>query len=127
MHGVVVGGDYKKENEAVDNLAVTSDGGITWTLVRGLTGFRSVVAYVPGAPGPLNSSPARKGSVSTPSLVAVGPLGTDYSTDNGITWTAIEGPGFDTLSFVRARPVRGRPIAFSAGARGIIAKLTFGS
>ena len=33
-HGVVVGGDYKKENEAVDNAAITSDGGVTWTLVK---------------------------------------------------------------------------------------------
>ncbi|HEX6650431.1 MAG TPA: hypothetical protein VF075_12860, partial [Pyrinomonadaceae bacterium] len=47
-HGVVAGGDYRKEQEAVDNLAVTSDGGVTWTLVKGLSGFRSVVAYVPG-------------------------------------------------------------------------------
>ena len=47
-HGVIAGGDYRKEQEAVDNLAVTSDGGVTWTLVKGLSGFRSVVAYVPG-------------------------------------------------------------------------------
>jgi photosystem II stability/assembly factor-like uncharacterized protein len=32
-HGVVVGGDYQKEAEAIDNLATTSDGGRTWTLV----------------------------------------------------------------------------------------------
>jgi photosystem II stability/assembly factor-like uncharacterized protein len=111
MHGVVVGGDYKKENEAVDNLAVTSDGGSTWTLVKGLTGFRSVVAYVPGA--------------KTPMLVAVGPSGTDYSTDDARTWTALQGPGFDTLSFGRGGGVRTRPVAFAAGARGAVGKLTF--
>jgi photosystem II stability/assembly factor-like uncharacterized protein len=33
-HGVVVGGDYQKEKEAVNNMAVTSDGGVTWTLVK---------------------------------------------------------------------------------------------
>jgi photosystem II stability/assembly factor-like uncharacterized protein len=110
MHGIVVGGDYKKENEAVDNLAVTSDGGHTWTLVRGLTGFRSVIAYVPGA--------------KRPTLVAVGPAGTDYSTDDGRTWTALQGPGFDTLSFARGDGVRDRPTAFAAGARGSIGKLT---
>ena len=33
-HGVVVGGDYSKETEAVDNVAVTDDGGATWTLVK---------------------------------------------------------------------------------------------
>jgi photosystem II stability/assembly factor-like uncharacterized protein len=106
-HGVVVGGDYRRESEAADNLAMTSDGGITWTLVNGLTGFRSVVAYVPGAPG-----------VNAPTLVAVGPSGSDYSMDDGRTWMALAGPGFDTLSFAR-----GKPIAFAAGARGSIGKM----
>jgi len=118
MHGIVVGGDYKKENEAVDNLAVTSDGGFTWTLVQGLTGFRSAVAYVPAV---------TNATASTPTLVAVGPSGTDYSTDNGLTWIALAGPGFDTLSFARGGSHGARPIAFAAGARGIIGKLMFGS
>ena len=73
LHGIVVGGDYQKEGEAVDNAAVTSDGGKTWTLVKGLTGYRSAVAYVPG---------------SKQSWLAVGPLGSDLSTDDGNTWTA---------------------------------------
>ena len=105
MHGVIVGGDYRKENEALDNLAVTSDGGVTWKLLKGLSGFRSVVKYVPTLPG---------------TLVAVGPSGADYSTDDGPNWTALAGPGFDTLSFAR-----GRAIAYAAGARGSIGKLTF--
>ena len=103
-HGVVAGGDYRKEQEASDNLAVTNDGGITWTLVKGLTGFRSVVAYVPG----------------TKTLVALGPSGGDYSTDDGQTWTAITSPGFDTFSFV-PRSSSG----WAAGANGAIAKLEF--
>ena len=106
-HGVIVGGDYKKESEAVDNLAVTADGGISWTLRKGLSGFRSVVAYVPGA--------------KTATIVAVGPSGSDYSTDAGRTWTALTGPGFDTLSFARSTV---RPVAFAAGADGRIGKLT---
>ncbi|HEV2827772.1 MAG TPA: hypothetical protein VGW76_09210 [Pyrinomonadaceae bacterium] len=114
-HGVVVGGDYRKENEAVDNLAVTSDGGVTWTLAKGLTGYRSVVAYVPDA----NSG----SGIGT--LVAVGPSGTDYSTDDGLTWKVLEGPGFDTLSFAPSRGLRGQPTAFAAGARGTIGKLMF--
>src|SRR6185503_18482068 len=81
-HGVIAGGDYRKEQEAVDNLALTNDGGITWTLVKGLSGFRSVVAYVPG----------------TTTLVALGPSGGDYSSDDGRTWKPIGAPGFDTLS-----------------------------
>jgi photosystem II stability/assembly factor-like uncharacterized protein len=105
-HGVVVGGDYKKEQEAVDNLAVTSDGGATWKLVKGLSGFRSVVAYVPGS--------------KTPALIAVGPAGADYSLDDGQTWKPIEGRGFDTFSFVPPKAV-----GWAAGANGGIAKLEF--
>ena len=105
-HGVIVGGDYQKEREAVNNLAVTSDGGATWRLAKGLSGFRSVVAYVPGA--------------KTPALVAVGPSGADYSLDDGQTWSPIEGRGFDTFSFVPHAQ-----IGWAAGANGGLAKLTF--
>ena len=105
-HGVIAGGDYKKEQEAVDNLAVTNDGGITWTLVKGLSGFRSVVAYVPGT--------------KTPTLLALGPSGGDYSLDDGRTWKPIDGPGFDTFSFAR-----GKQIGWGAGAEGKIGKLIF--
>jgi photosystem II stability/assembly factor-like uncharacterized protein len=105
-HGVIAGGDYRKEQEAVDNLAVTSDGGITWTLVQGLSGFRSVVAYVPGT--------------KTPTLIALGPSGGDYSWDDGRTWKQIDGPGFDTFSFAR-----GRQLGWGAGNEGKLGKLTF--
>ena len=109
-HGVIVGGDFKKETEAVDNLAVTSDGGVTWTLVKdhALSGFRSVVAYVPHAP--------------TPSLLAVGPQGSDYSTDDGRTWTKVDGPGFHTFSFAPSATM-----GWGAGGRGSLGRLTFGS
>jgi photosystem II stability/assembly factor-like uncharacterized protein len=113
-HGVVVGGDYTKEKEAVGNLAVTTDGGKTWVLVNGLSGYRSAVAYVPV------TSQLRLTSM----LVAVGPSGADYSTDDGRTWKQVEGPGFDTLSFVHARS-RDWPIGWAAGAGGKIGKLTF--
>jgi photosystem II stability/assembly factor-like uncharacterized protein len=105
QHGVVVGGDYTKEQDATDNVAVTSDGGATWSLVKdhGLSGFRSVVAYEPGAPS---------------TLVAVGPRGADWSTDDGRTWTAIEGPGFDTFSFSPT----GR-VGWAAGAHGALGRL----
>jgi photosystem II stability/assembly factor-like uncharacterized protein len=102
---VIVGGDYTKETETQNNLAFTSDGGLTWKLGTGLHGFRSVVAYVPGD--------------KTPTLVAIGPSGADYSTDDGRTWQAIEGPGFDTFSFVP-----GKRTGWAAGAKGSLAKLT---
>lgn len=85
MNGIVVGGDYTKETEAVDNAAITSDGGNTWTAVAGLSGFRSAVAYVPGSNG-------RR-------VVAIGPSGADYSEDGGRTWARFEGPGYHAFVF----------------------------
>jgi photosystem II stability/assembly factor-like uncharacterized protein len=105
-HGVVVGGDYTKEKDAVNNLALTNDGGVTWTLAQGLSGFRSVVAYVPGM---------------KTTLLAVGPSGADYSVDDGRMWIQLDGPGFDTLSFVRRQPV-----AWASGAHGSLGRLLFG-
>ena len=37
-----------------------------------------------------------------PVLVAVGPSGSDYSTDDGASWSSIESPGYHALSFARA-------------------------
>src|SRR4051812_40635777 len=85
-HGITVGGDYRKESEAVDNAAVTSDGGVTWTAVKGLGGFRSAIAAVPGAPR---------------SWIAVGPSGTDVSADDGHGWTPIAGEGYHAFAFAR--------------------------
>ncbi len=108
-HGVIVGGDYTKEGEATDNLAITKDGGVTWTLQKGLTGYRSVVAYI------------RRMNNKTRTLVASGPSGTDYSDDDGETWQPVEGPGFDTLSFVRISRRGGT--GWAAGNGGAIGKL----
>jgi len=103
-HGIVVGGNYQKESEAVNNAAVTSDAGRTWTLVKGLSGFRSVVAYLPRTP--------------SPSLIAVGPSGADYSADDGRTWTPVPGDGFHAFS---AAP--GGGAGWGVGEGGRIARL----
>jgi len=104
-HGVVVGGDYKNERDAVENVAVTKDGGITWSLVsdHGLSGYRSVVAWMPGEPQ---------------DVLALGPSGADISADAGATWMPLA-QGFDTLSFApRSRT------GWAAGDQGRIAKVT---
>jgi photosystem II stability/assembly factor-like uncharacterized protein len=106
-HGIVVGGDYRKENEAIDNAAITSDGGRTWTKVTGLSGFRSVVSYLPGA--------------STPTVIAVGPQGADQSTDDGRTWTVLAGTsGLHTFAFAK----QGRA-GWGAGEKGRIMRLLY--
>lgn len=83
-HGLTLGGDYRKEADAIDNAAVTADGGVTWTKVTGLGGFRSVVAAVPH---------------SRASWIAVGPQGADWSDDEGRTWAAIAGAGYHAFAF----------------------------
>lgn len=105
LHGVIVGGDYQKETEAVDNVAITRDGGLTWTLVKekGLSGYRSVVAPVPGQPR---------------TWLAVGPSGADVSSDDGRTWSPVKSEGYDTLSFAP-----GRPVGWAAGNRGRLARV----
>ena len=89
--GVVVGGDYRKESAGGENAAWTSDGGVTWSVVRdhGLSGFRSVAAFV--------DTPSR----GKAGLMAIGPTGADWSDDDGRTWSAIDAAGFDTFSVSR--------------------------
>ena len=89
-HGVIAGGDYRKEKETGNNVATTTDGGATWTLAKGTrpSGFRSAVVYVLGTRGPM--------------LVAVGPSGSDYSVDNGTSWLSLGSIGFHAASFAGA-------------------------
>jgi photosystem II stability/assembly factor-like uncharacterized protein len=103
--GAIVGGDYKTETEAVDNAAVSADGGATWTLVKGLSGYRSAVAFVPSRPR---------------MVVAVGPSGSDYSTDDGRTWHALPGPGFHAVSFAPRSAV-----GWAVGEAGAVARIDF--
>jgi photosystem II stability/assembly factor-like uncharacterized protein len=105
LHGIIVGGDYRKVEEAKDNIAATSDGGRTWSLIRdsGLGGFRSCVTYLPGAQGK--------------TLLATGPAGSDYSLDGGMHWAKYDTQGFHVFSFARSKAA-----GWAAGASGRIAK-----
>ncbi len=86
LNGIVVGGDYRQEKIAVDNIALTSDGGRTWRLAEnsGLGGYRSAVTWVDRS-----------------KLVAVGPSGSDFSNNGGATWSPIGQTGFHAFSFSR--------------------------
>lgn len=103
--GIIVGGDYKKESEALDNAARSTDGGASWSAIKGLGGFRSAVAFVPS-----------RGDT----VVAVGPSGSDYSVDGGLTWRGIAGQGFDTVSVA---PRSGA--VWAAGENGRVGRLRF--
>lgn len=86
LRGLALGGDIGKPEAFTDNVALTEDGGTTWTLV-GRPTFSGAVygaAAVPGRPG---------------TVVAVGPKGTSWSTDAGRTWQALDTRNFWSVGF----------------------------
>ena len=101
--GVIVGGDYAQEKESKGNAALTSDGGRTWRPVKGAgpRGYRSCVARV---------RHKRRDA-----LVAVGPTGSDYSTDGGRSWRVLGKEGFHSASFKGAA-------GWAVGEQGRVAK-----
>lgn len=105
QHGVAVGGDYRKEREPGDNLARTTDGGKTWAFIgtTRLRHFRSAIAFVPGSGG-------RR-------LLAVGPGGTDASSDAGVSWATMGDDGYHALGVARDGT------AVAVGETGRIARL----
>jgi photosystem II stability/assembly factor-like uncharacterized protein len=84
--GVAVGGNYRKPEDSAGNLALTRDGGRTWTKSEGSApaGYRSAVVRLPGLKGP--------------ALLAVGPSGADLSKDGGRTWKPLGSTGFHAVS-----------------------------
>jgi photosystem II stability/assembly factor-like uncharacterized protein len=105
-HGIVVGGNYQREQDAIDNAAITTDAGRTWTLAKGLGGFRSAVAWLPA---------------DAKTIIAVGPSGIDVSRDDGRTWTAGGTDGFDAIGVA----ANGTAV-YVSGSRGRIARLAWG-
>lgn len=105
MNGFALGGALDQPDAHVDNVAVTRDGGATWTLA-GQPQFSGAVyggAYVPDAP--------------IPTLVATGPKGIDYSVDNGMTWTRLDTLNHWSVAF--ANPHAG----WAIGPEGRITKI----
>ena len=105
VHGVIAGGDYEKPTLRGRNLAVTGDGGATWTLTDSAStpaGYRSAVAFVPGT--------------RANTLVAVGLTGTDVSTDGGATWTNVDSTAYNSVGF--ASP----SVGWAVGPKGRIAR-----
>ena len=103
-HGVAVGGNYQQREASVENLLLTEDGGHTWR-----------IATSPGLRG-VQYGAAHAGQES---YVSVGPTGSSVSTDGGVTWTRLEGPGFNTVSCL---PRSGA--CWAAGEQGRIARVT---
>lgn len=114
--GVALGGDYTKEREMSGTVASTSDRGQTWkpggeTTRTGAPvvssfprGYRSCVALMPGSYGP--------------TLFAVGPSGSDYSSDGGLIWRRLGDEGFHAVSVTPQGDV-----AWAVGEGGRVARL----
>jgi photosystem II stability/assembly factor-like uncharacterized protein len=101
-HGIATGGDYAKDSEARQNIAITSDSGKTWTAPQsGPQGFRSAVTYL----------------ADRKTWLVTGTSGSDISTDNGNTWQTIDTGPFNALSAISSRA------AWAVGPRGRIAIL----
>jgi mannobiose 2-epimerase len=110
--GVAVGGDYKRPELAARIVATTSDGGRLWTCPEGHGpgGFRSAVVSAQASSRP---------ALIPPVLIAVGPTGSDLSTDGGIRWAPLGNSGFHAAG--SAGSTAG---CFAAGEGGTIARFT---
>jgi photosystem II stability/assembly factor-like uncharacterized protein len=87
-NGAIFGGDFTQVDSMFAPVAITTDGGDTWTLANTTTLGGAIYGgtYVPGAP--------------TPTLVVVAPGGSEYSTDNGWSWSRIDDGNYWTVAFL---------------------------
>ncbi len=82
-HGIAVGGDYRKPEEASGTAAFTFDGGEHWSAARKLPhGYRSAVAW----------------DAKDQAWITVGSNGSDISYDDGETWQWLDGGNWNALS-----------------------------
>jgi photosystem II stability/assembly factor-like uncharacterized protein len=90
--GAVLGGRIVPPYRALDNVAVTRDGGQTWSAASPVPTASHAVygaAYVPGSRPPL--------------LVAVGPGGAAYSRDDGGSWAVLDTATYWSTAFASPR------------------------
>jgi photosystem II stability/assembly factor-like uncharacterized protein len=99
-NGVIVGGNYEKPDEHLENLAFTTNSGETWTVGRGLSGYRSGVTYI-----------------DEKTIVAVGTNGSDITRDGGKTWKVL---GKEDLNAVQAK---GNKAVWAVGPKGMVVKM----
>jgi photosystem II stability/assembly factor-like uncharacterized protein len=101
QHGLAVGGDFLAETASPDNFARTADGGASWNLLPAAPPeYRSGATWLDGH-----------------TALAVGPSGSDVSTDAGATWQRFDDGSLDTVDC--ARPTA----CWASGANGRVAYL----
>lgn len=100
--GVVVGGNYLKDKESINNALLTSNGGKTWTRPQhSVSGYRSAVAYI-----------------TSKICVTTGSSGTDVSNDSGKNWMNIS-----DLNFNAVQKAKNGNLVLLTGNKGQIYKL----
>lgn len=102
---IVVGGDYQNPDETAGTVALSTDGGMTWTSAprpHGV-GFRSGVAW--------REDPLR------PMWVAVGTSGSSYSLDGGRSWVTFDGEAYNAVAFAGS-------VGWAAGPDGRVSRLS---
>lgn len=104
--GVAIGGDYTNPEDSNGNLAMTEDGGETWSLIADgqEPDYKSCIQFVPNSKGN--------------GMVALGFTGISYSSNHGSSWSELSNESFYTIRFLNDS------IAYAAG-KNRIAKLTF--
>ena len=88
LNGIICGGDFTNKFGDLKNIAVTSNGGKTWTLIEDENApkYVSCVQYVPNSNGK--------------EIIAVSTNGVFFSDDSGMHWNKIEDEGFYTVRVV---------------------------
>ncbi|HWZ32249.1 MAG TPA: hypothetical protein VNX18_12985 [Bryobacteraceae bacterium] len=100
-HGIAVGGDYNKTTETTGNIALTTDGGRTWSASGGTPGgYRSAVAYI----------------ADRKMWIAVGTSGSDSSIDDGRNWKTFDSGNYNAVSFASG------DAGWAVGPKGAIAR-----
>ncbi|MFJ9038464.1 WD40/YVTN/BNR-like repeat-containing protein [Streptomyces sp. NPDC102406] len=103
-HGIAVGGDYNAGLPSPRAAAVTGDAGRSWTpAAQPPPAYRSGVAWLPH---------------SRTAALAVGPTGTDLTTDAGRTWRTVDAGSYDTVDCARDGG------CWAAGEKGRAARLS---
>jgi photosystem II stability/assembly factor-like uncharacterized protein len=98
LHGIIVGGDYRKPNDTIATAASTSDGGKTWTPINKQLPYCSAVAW------------------GKDRWVAVGVAGSHVSLDDGATWKRLDGENYNSVAFTSTGE------GWATGPKGRIAK-----
>jgi photosystem II stability/assembly factor-like uncharacterized protein len=104
--GVAVGGSFKNPKENAHNIALTADGGATWTEPPSGTpprGYRSAVAWLP----------------QHKLWITTGPTGSELSRNGGRNWIPFDDGSFNAIG------VGPDDVCYAVGAKGRIARLVF--